>query len=757
MEAGPLHILIAEDEPAHAAAIRRAFEAAGADVEVRVVDTLRDLRGSMAERPPDIALVDLNLGDGPALGILTQPPEAGPCPILLMTSYGTEQVAVRAIKAGALDYVVKSPEAFMALPRTVERAMREWNLLQERKRAGQAERQHAEQIRLLYEASQRLNRTLDLDEIYRTVHEFLSATVPCDELIISVFDPTSQLLHCSAAWRHGLRQDASALPSMPLEAGDRDGEGIAIRTGRPLLIRDRLPGPATADSGRNVAGRSEGLDDTPAEAGAAGTAMVVPLVVDAKVTGVIHVLSYRPHAYSESQLELLEALALHIASAHQNAILFKRVQEEFAERKQAEEALRQAQKMESLGILAGGVAHDFNNLLVAILGQTSLALMRLAPESPARISVEKAVAAAERAAGLTGQLLAYTGRGQLQVRPMRLNALVEENLGLLAVAIPKHVRLRTELADGLPLIQADPVQLQQVLMNLIINAAEAIGDRPGLVTVGTGICNLTPADRHFWLYTGRPLSAGCYVTLRVQDDGSGMGPEMLPRVFDPFFTTKFTGRGLGLAVVLGIVKGHQGGLHVESAPGAGTTFHLVFPAFGPEDSAACPAAGASPAPVVRRSLAKGLVIDDEEPVREAVSDILESSGLEVLAAPDGAAGIALYRERASNIALVLLDLSMPGLGGRGDFSPVARVQPAGPYRAVFGLRRERGSGPVRGPGVDRLRPQALYRRDPDRRHPAPPGRRESVERSRLPGCRELASRRCAPAIHRAARKCRGCP
>ncbi len=242
MEAGHLHILIAEDEPAHSAVIRRAFEAAGADVEMRVVDTLRDLRSSIAEHPPDIALVDLNLGDGPALGVLTQPPEAGPCPILLMTSYGTEQVAVRAIKAGALDYVVKSPEAFMALPRTVERALREWNLLQEQKRAEQAERQHVEQIRLLYEASQRLNRTLDLEEIYRTVHEFLSATVPCDELIISVFDSTAQLLHRSAAWRHGLRQDTSALPSIPLEPEDRDGYSIAIRTGKPLLIRGHLPG-----------------------------------------------------------------------------------------------------------------------------------------------------------------------------------------------------------------------------------------------------------------------------------------------------------------------------------------------------------------------------------------------------------------------------------------------------------------------------------------------------------------------------------
>ncbi len=212
-------------------------------------------------------------------------------------------------------------------------------------------------------------------------------------------------------------------------------------------------------------------------------------------------------------------------------------------------------------------------------------------------------------------------------------------------------------------------------MNLIINAAEAVGDGPGLVTVRTGICNLTPADRQFWLYTGQTLSPGCYVTLRVQDDGPGMDPEMLPRIFDPFFTTKFTGRGLGLAAVLGIVKGHRGGLHVESAPGAGTTFHLVFPASGPEESAAYSAAEIPSAPLVSRSLPKILVIDDEEPVREAVSDILESSGVEVLAAADGAAGVALYRERASTIALVLLDLSMPGLGGEETFRQLRVLYP----------------------------------------------------------------------------------
>jgi PAS domain S-box-containing protein len=349
---------------------------------------------------------------------------------------------------------------------------------------------------------------------------------------------------------------------------------------------------------------------------------------------------------------------------------------DISERKRTAEALRLAQKTESLGVLAGGVAHDFNNLLVAMLGQTSLALAKLPPESTARGPIEKAVSAAHRAADLTRQLLAYSGRGHFSVQPLNLNVLIDENLRLLEVAIPKHVRLAAELADRLPLIQADAGQIQQVLMNLIINAAEAIGSRSGTVTVRTGVSEVTPTDRDTWRHTGEPLPTGRYVVLQVSDNGCGMDDETLARIFDPFFSTKFTGRGLGLAAALGIVSGHHGGLRVESTPGAGTTFQLVFPAVAHDETQPVRALLAPSAAIPsQRTSDLILLIDDEEPVREAVTDILERQELRVLSAPNGKAGLDLYREHQAEIGLVLLDLSMPGLSGEETFRQLRAINP----------------------------------------------------------------------------------
>jgi PAS domain S-box-containing protein len=342
------------------------------------------------------------------------------------------------------------------------------------------------------------------------------------------------------------------------------------------------------------------------------------------------------------------------------------------EHRRAEEALRRAQKMESLGVLAGGIAHDFNNLLVAMLGQTSLALGQLPTGSPARHPIEKAVSAARRAADLTRQLLAYSGRGQFERRPIHLNHLIQENLHLFEVAVPKNVVLRSELTEPLPSIMGDAGQIQQVVMNLIINAAEAIGERPGQVVVRTRPYLLTPDKAALWQLAEEDLTASPYVLLEVEDNGCGMSQETAARIFDPFFSTKFTGRGLGLAAVLGIVRGHDGGLRVESELNVGTTFELVFPG-------ADVAAPDMLAPEVAQEAAMLqhliMVIDDEEPVRSAVTDILELEGLAVLSAPDGQAGIDLYRDRQADIDLIMLDLSMPGLTGEETFRELRQINP----------------------------------------------------------------------------------
>jgi PAS domain S-box-containing protein len=347
---------------------------------------------------------------------------------------------------------------------------------------------------------------------------------------------------------------------------------------------------------------------------------------------------------------------------------------DISEQKRAEEALRYAQKMESLGVLAGGIAHDFNNLLVAMLGQASLALAKLLPHDPAAGHIEKVAKAAERAADLTQQLLAYSGRGQFAITPIHLNDLIGENLHLLEITIPKNVTLTRSLAGSLPFIEADRGQIQQVIMNLIINAAEAIGEQPGTVTVTTAVQAMTTQEAAYGQYTNHLPSPGLYVVLRVIDDGVGMDDHTLSRIFDPFYTTKFTGRGLGLAAVLGIVRGHKGGLRIQSQLGQGTTFEVLFPA---SDSAG-PAAAELPAIVPARSNQQEcvLVIDDELPVREAIMDMLDLQGINVLTAANGRDGIELYRQQCDEISLVILDLSMPGMSGEQTLQELITVDPS---------------------------------------------------------------------------------
>lgn len=342
------------------------------------------------------------------------------------------------------------------------------------------------------------------------------------------------------------------------------------------------------------------------------------------------------------------------------------------ERQRAEAALRQAQKMESLGVLAGGVAHDFNNLLVAMLGQISLAAEKLQPEHQARPHVERAVKAAERAADLTRKMLAYSGRGHFSILPLDLNALIEENMQLFRVSLPQNVSLLPKLTPGLPLIEADAGQMQQVIMNLIINGAEAIGEQPGQILVATREKVITADSSDRWQYTGQPISPGRYVTLEVHDSGTGMDAQTLANMFDPFFTTKQTGHGLGLPTVLGVVRGHRGGILVRSVPDQGTTFELLFPA-SLEKVEKIATKTAVPLPPAAANCV--LIIDDEEPVRQAITDILDLSNIKALTAPDGQTGLEIYRQFMGEIQLVILDLSMPGLSGEETFHLLRRLNP----------------------------------------------------------------------------------
>jgi PAS domain S-box-containing protein len=337
------------------------------------------------------------------------------------------------------------------------------------------------------------------------------------------------------------------------------------------------------------------------------------------------------------------------------------------ERVQLQAQLLQVQKLESLGLLAGGIAHDFNNILTAVLGSASAALLRLPADHAAASDIQSVIAAARRAAHLTRQMLAYSGKGQFEVRPLDLSKLVGELGGLLETMISKKVQLRFEFGVALPAIEADVAQVQQVVMNLVINGAEAIGDERGSVVVTTGIQDMDE-NAVARLQIGERIAPGRYVYVEVQDSGCGMDEATLEKIFDPFFTTKFTGRGLGLAAVLGIVRGHRGAVEVRSTPGRGTMFKVLFPA-----STAAVRVVTTHAPTFRGE-GLALVVDDDANVRAATRRILTLMGFEVIEAPDGRAGAALFAARAREVVVVLLDMTMPEMNGEETFREIQRVR-----------------------------------------------------------------------------------
>ncbi len=341
-----------------------------------------------------------------------------------------------------------------------------------------------------------------------------------------------------------------------------------------------------------------------------------------------------------------------------------------SEREQLEAQLRQAQRLESLGVLAGGVAHDFNNLLVGIMGNASLARERAGDEFGIQELLDKVLNAGRRATHLTQRMLAYAGRAVFDVQLMDLNSLVKEMADFAAAAIPRAVEVSIDTADGLPPIEADSSQIQQVVLNLVINAAEAIGESGGRVRVSTCVEQLDAATIAAE-FAEQEIEPGAYVRLEVADDGCGMSPETLGRIFDPFFSTKFAGRGLGLSAIRGIVKAHNGGIGVDSVVGRGTAFRVYFPAV--LAAAAAPVAPVTGAPLPRNATI--LVIDDEEDIRDVVDAVLGSRGVRVLAAEGGEEGIELFKRCAEQIDAVLLDLNMPGMSGQAVFAELVRVRP----------------------------------------------------------------------------------
>ena len=361
----------------------------------------------------------------------------------------------------------------------------------------------------------------------------------------------------------------------------------------------------------------------------------------------------------------------------------KRAEEQ---KQEAEARVRHAQKLEGLGVLAGGIAHDFNNILTGILGNADLALHELGPQAPVRRNVEEIVSASLHAAGLARQMLAYSGKGSFVVGPIDINRIVREMSDLLRAASSKKVVFRCEFGDDLPSIDGDETQIRQIVLNLVTNASEAIGDENGVIVLRTG---KQSCDREFLRgsYLHEDQEEGPYIFLEVSDTGCGMDEKTKSRMFDPFFTTKFAGRGLGMAAVLGIVRGHGGAIKIDTEEGTGTTIRFLFPVV---ESEAGVTEALDPRPGLQEWSGSGtiLVVDDDAMIRGLATRMLEHLGFEVITASDGQEAVEIFKDRAQMIACVLLDLTMPRMGGEEAFAEMRGIRADVPVILSSGYNKE---------------------------------------------------------------------
>ena len=593
-------VLVVEDDPAHSEAMARVF-AAHAGFSLRFAASLAEAQRAIADKPPALILADLNLADGKAFELLPHSSAQAERPVLVMTSHGDEQTAVRAMRAGALDYLVKSPEAFASLPHTVERALREWRQVESRRAAEAALRESEERFRVFFESSP------DACKFVTSDGTFIDINRAAEEMF-------------------GYRRDEVRGKTVP-------GLGVFHRESLPLareMAEVCLNGRSCSPTELTVVHRS------------GRELMVEARTVAVRVQGGLGLLT-----------------TLRDISARKRAE---------SEQRRLEEQLRQASKMEAVGRLAGGVAHDFNNLLTGIRGFTDILLSGVAEADPARGDLLEIQRATQRAAALTGQLLAFSRKQMVEPVVLDLNQLLSGAMGMLERLIGEDVQVLFRPGANLLAVRVDPSGMEQVLINLAVNARDAMPQGGQLrietseVEVDAELC-----QNHLDARPGR------YLLLSVKDSGVGMSEGVLSRLFEPFFTTKGPGRGtgLGLSIIYGIVQQGGGFVHVESGLGQGSTFRIYLPAVLEKPVA--------PVAVVEPELPKGtetiLLVEDEVLVRSLVSKFLHSQGYRVLSAARGSDAIQLAAEHSTRIDLLLSDVILPNMNGRQIYERLALTMP----------------------------------------------------------------------------------
>ena len=573
-----MNILIVDDEPLHLGTIKAAFAAAGAAATFSEASSLREYREQVQKQQPDIAILDLNLPDGKATEVLHSPPENNPFPILIMTGQGDQKVAVEALKAGALDYILKSAETLSAMPHHVERAMREWKTLTMRKW---------------------------MDETLRASQAFLKTVLNTMQGGIILIDPKTRKVI-----------DAN-LYALKLIGAPRE-KVIGTDCHRHICPAETGKCPVY-DLGRKLEGFEQVLLKHDG-----GQVPILKTVVKVTLNG-------------------RECILEHFV--------------DITERKRSMEKAIQAQKMEVVGRMASGVAHDFNNLLTVILGNCSFLGEGLPEGDPKLVEVENIRKAAEQGATFVRQLLAFSRKQVAKPKALDLNAIAGGMEKLLAGMAGKEVSVKIALGENLARVNGDAGQLEQVVMNLVINARDAMPPEGGTISLETENTRLT-GETASSVKDAPVIPPGDYVLLKITDDGSGMSEQVLAHIFEPFFTTKEEGKGtgLGLPTVYDIVRKSGGFMDVKSAPGSGTAFRVYLPAL----PAAAPEAAAGPGPAAAKASYSILVVEDDEDLRQLTARILRAAGYTVA---EAATGKSALTHLLDNFDLLLVDIFLPDILG----------------------------------------------------------------------------------------------
>ncbi|GAW66556.1 response receiver histidine kinase response regulator [Geoanaerobacter pelophilus] len=625
-------ILIVEDDDSHAELIRRGFSENPELYQLTVATSLQEALASVQSQNFDIVLTDYLLPDGSGVDLVQM--SARITPVVIMTSHGNEQLAVDAMKAGALDYVVKMPEVFGAMPRIVERALREWELMLEHKQAEEA---------LLLQTR-------------RLEHEVMER-----QLAQEALQAQALLLQNEIAERRQAQETLRLSEEKFSKAFDNAPMIMTITTresGTFLDVNNRF---------LEVSGweRSEVIGKSTTEVGWISSAdralLFESLNRDGHISGMA--LNLRPRGGRTIKAELyIETITVDGRERLLGIAI------DVTERHKLEEQLRHSQKLEAVGLLAGGVAHDFNNILTVIGGYCEMLKLDLAPDTPLREKVLQISAAAERASNLTRSLLAFSRKGEVKAAPADLNLLVRGVERFLQRIIGEDITLSTSVPERSIWAVVDSGQIDQVLMNLAANARDAM-PKGGRLFVELQHQEIDSGFVHAHGF-GTP---GEYALLTVSDTGEGMDEETRNRIFDPFFTTKVAGKGtgLGLAIVYGIVIQHKGFVNVYSEPGVGTTFRIYLPMVQPEKDCRCEAVAVEPC--VRGSETI-LVAEDDTHVLDLVTSVLGQYGYSIIHAANGAEAVEKFREN-DRIKLVLMDIIMPVMNGKEAADQIRRLRP----------------------------------------------------------------------------------